>query len=269
MSDEVQNNFLTIVNAAAPNIPVYTLAGNHDMYSGGAPYYWLLTQLNGTPPLKPYRQQASYFCLRNAYWQILAMDTGLHDCDPDTVNSNVTYLEQSEMDWHADKLKNSDGRRTVVLSHHQLFTAFGDGVGQPDGGQALAYNPKLYSAFSPYLGGIALWLWGHEHNFEVFDSYIGLNKGRCTGASAIPVLQTDGPYGLIVNPDLQDQKALPALDSDAPQLSMNNDNVYFHSYAMMTLRAPGVMELPSRIDYYEVDSSNHGESELMFGKIIS
>ncbi len=29
--------FLTIVNANVPGIPIYTLSGNHDMYSGGAP----------------------------------------------------------------------------------------------------------------------------------------------------------------------------------------------------------------------------------------
>lgn len=268
MSDEVRDNFLTIINSAAPSIPVYTLSGNHDMYSGGAPYYWLLSQLNAAPSLRPYRQQASYFCLRNAYWQILAMDTGLHDNDPLTVTTNLTYLEDSEATWHADKLKNSGGRRTVVLSHHQLFTAFGDGVGQGTSGKALAFNPKLYSVFQPFIGNIALWLWGHEHNFEVFNPYVGLNKGRCIGASAIPVLEPQNPYGLIGDPDLQGQSALPTLTAGAPQLSMNSDKVYFHDYAVMTLRIPDGSALPSRIDYYELDSTEHGESELMFGEII-
>jgi Calcineurin-like phosphoesterase len=268
MSDEDRDNFLAIINSATPNIPVYTLSGNHDMYSGGAPYYWLLTQLNAAPSLRQYRQQASYFCLRNASWQILAMDTGFHDCDPATVATNVTFLEPSEATWHTDKLQNSGGRRSILLSHHQLFTAFGDGVGQGNSGKALAYNPRLYSVFQPFIGSIALWLWGHEHNFEVFDPYSGLNKGRCIGASAIPVLQSQDPYGPISNPDLQDQNALPALVPSVDQLSMNSDKVYFHNYALMTLRIPGGTTLPSRIDYYEVDSSNHGESELMFGEII-
>jgi predicted phosphodiesterase len=269
MSDEVRNNFLSLIYPVAQNIPVYTLSGNHDMYSGGTPYYWLLTQLNAAPSLSPYRQQASYFCLRNASWQILAMDTGLHDCDPATVTTNLTYLEKSEADWHADKLQNGGGRRTVIMSHHQLFTAFGDGVGQGNGGKPLAYNPRLYSVFQPFIGNIALWLWGHEHNFEVFNSYVGLNKGRCVGASAIPVLEPQDPYGVIGDPDLQDQKALPTLVSGVSQLSLNKDEAYFHNYAIMTLRTPGGASLPSRIDYYELDSCNHGESELIFGEIIS
>lgn len=238
------------------------------MYSGGAPYYWLLTQLNAAAALRPYRQTASYFCLRNANWQILAMDTGLHDCDPATVATNLTYLEDQEAAWHVDKLKSSENRRTIVLSHHQLFTAFGDGVGQL-AGKTLGYNPKLYSVFQPFMADIALWLWGHEHNFEVFQPYIGLDKGRCVGASAIPVLEIENPYGAIADPDLQGQTDLPRLVSGLAELSMNSDTAYFHNYAILTLRIPGGSMLPSRIDYYEVDSNNHGESELMFGEIIS
>jgi len=171
-------------------------------------------------------------------------------------------------DWHVDKLKNFAGR-TILLSHRQLFTAFGDGVGKGESGKTLAYNPKLYSAFQPFMKSVALWLWGHEHNFEVFEPYIGLDKGRCIGAAAIPVLKEQSPYGQIGDPDLQGQTVVPTLKQGIAQLSMNNDNVYFHDYAIMTLRAPGGATPPSRIDYYEVDSVNHGASELMFGEAIS
>jgi hypothetical protein len=95
-ADEFRTNFLDPINAAAPNIPVYTVSGNHDMYAGGDPFYWVLSQLNVTPALKPYRQEASYFCLRSVNWKILAMDTGLDDCDPFTVTSNVMFLDPKE-----------------------------------------------------------------------------------------------------------------------------------------------------------------------------
>lgn len=268
MPDEVRDNFLTIVDSAAPGIPVYTLSGNHDMYSGGAPYYSLLTQLNAAPSLQAYRQQASFFCLRNADWQILVMDTGLHDSGPATVDTNVTFLEDSEAAWHVDKLQNSGGRRTIVLSHHQLITAFCDGIGRGTSGKALAYNPNLFGIFEKYMSRIALWLWGHEHNFAAFNPYLGLNKGRCIGASAIPVLEAQNPYELIAAPDLQGQASLPTTVSGVGQLSLNKDNEYYHGYAILTLRPPRAGTLPSRIDYYEVDSDNHGESELMFGELI-
>ncbi|MGA2299644.1 MAG: metallophosphoesterase [Candidatus Acidiferrum sp.] len=266
--DEFRGNFLDPINAIAPNIPVYTLSGNHDMYAGGAPFYGLLSQLNATPGLKPYQQKASYFCLRSANWQILAMDTGLHDCDLSTVTTNVTYLDPQEEVWHVDKLKNAGGRQTILLSHNQPFTAFGDGIGQGPSGKPLAYNPKLYSVFGPFLNNIALWLWGHEHNFEVFNPYLGLKKGRCVGAAAIPCLKAENPYGLIQNPDLQGQSALPSLAPGVMELSVNSDGWYFHNYAILTLRSPKSQFKDSKIEYYELDAANQGSSILMGGENI-
>ena len=196
------------------------------------------------------------------------MDTGLHDCDPFTVTSNITFLDSQEAAWHIDKLTNAGGRQTILLSHHQLFTAFGDGIGQGMTGRDLAYNPELYSVFGPYLNNIALWLWGHEHNFEFFNPYLGLNKGRCIGASAIPCLKNQNPYGLIQNPDLQGQAALPTLGSTMLPLSVNPAGVYFHNYAILTLRSPQSQIKASKIEYYETDSSNHGPSMLMGGEPI-
>jgi len=267
-ADEDRSNFLNLINSAAPNIPVYTMSGNHDMYSGGAPYYWLLGQLNTTPALQPFQQKASYFCLRSANWQILAMDTGLHDCNPFTVDSNITFLDPQEAAWHADKLNNAGGRRTIVLSHHQLFTAFLGGIGQGPAGKPLAYNPQLYSVFKPFLGNIGLWLWGHEHNFEFFSPYLGLNKGRCIGASAIPCLRAQNPYALIQNPDLQGQNALPTLAPGMLELAVNPDGAYYHNYAILKLESPASPIHDSIISYYELDSYNHGPSILMGGESI-
>jgi hypothetical protein len=265
---EFSGNFLDPINAIAPNIPVYTLSGNHDMYAGGAPFYWALSQLNATPALQPYQQKASYFCLRSANWQILAMDTGLHDLSPFTVAPNITFLDPKEEVWHVHKLNNAGGRQTILLSHHQLFTAFGHGIGQGRSGKPLAYNPKLYSVFGPFLGNIALWLWGHENNFEVFNPYLGLKKGRCVGASALPCYKAQNPYGLIQNPDLQGQSALPSLAPGVMELGINFYGWYFHNYAILTLRGPNSQFKDSKIEYYEVDSASQGPSILMYGEVI-
>jgi len=120
-SREVQERFLAVCRETPGlDIPIYSLSGNHDMYSGGQGYYWLLDQLG---------QPASYFCLRNDDWQLLAMDTGLHDADPGTVISNLTYLDERELAWQRDKIANAGGRKTILLSHHQLFSA--SAVSQP------------------------------------------------------------------------------------------------------------------------------------------
>ncbi len=230
--DEVNGNFLAVIRNAGVSIPVYTLTGNHDMYSGGAGYYWLIDQLG---------QPASYFCLRNDSWQFLAMDTGYHDSDPDDVNTNVTYLEPSEEAWHLDKIANSGGRKTVLLSHHQLFT-FAETCGSLNGA-ALAVNPRLQATFGPAIanGQIASWIWGHEHNFIVYQPFLGLNMSACIGAGALPVLVGDNPYS--VNPALTNPPPyIPAA------VLQNDGTIYNHVFGLITLNGSA-----GKIDYCQVN----------------
>ncbi len=70
------------------------------MYAGGGRYYTVLDMLG---------QPASYFCLRNDEWQFIALDTGLHDSDP--VARTATFLEDTEVEWLKDKVRNAGGRR--------------------------------------------------------------------------------------------------------------------------------------------------------------
>ena len=247
-SREVQERFLTVCQQTPGlNIPSYTLAGNHDMYSGGQGYYWLLDQLG---------QPASYFCLRNDDWQLLAMDTGLHDADPGMVISNLTYLDEQELAWQRDKIANAGGRKTILLSHHQLFSASG-GVGNTPAGKPLALNPRLYDAFADVLGQVALWMWGHEHNLVVYDEYAGLKRGRCNGSAAVPTLVAQNPY--TPDPNL----VLPAGQSAPPIMSAScrlgdNGEFYYHAYAMLTLKGKA-----ADISYYQIPGEN-APRELIF-----
>ncbi len=161
-----------------PSCRLFTLCGNHDMYAGGAPYYALLTRIN---------QPASFFCLRNDNWQILALDTGYNDFDPEHVDDSATWVQDfddaddpySELVWHGHKMRTAARRRTILMSHHQPFTR-----NAPIAGQAV--NLKLMHQFANWLPQIALWLWGHEHNQVLYTPFKGVMKGRCVGASAIP-----------------------------------------------------------------------------------
>ncbi len=179
-AEETQENFQAVCDQILPTkTRRFTLAGNHDMYSGGAPYYALLDKIG---------QPASFFCLRNANWQLLAMDTGYNDFNPLNVNQAITSLRQDavtdEAAWHLDKIQNSGGRKNIVMSHHQLFSATAI-CGK-------AVNGKLLNQLGGVLNQIALWVWGHEHSHIIFNPYSGLTRGRCIGASAIPV-PTDDP----------------------------------------------------------------------------
>ena len=119
---------------------------------------------------------ASYFCLRNEYWQLIGLDTALHD----RLGAGPTYLEDSELEWLKDKIENSAGRRTILLSHHQLFSSNDQFDGK-------SYNEVLYNQLAPILPKVDLWLWGHEHDLVIFGEYMNLKRGRCIGGSAFPV----------------------------------------------------------------------------------
>lgn len=236
---EEQSSFLDICRQVlGSDIPLFSLCGNHDMYSGGNGYYWLVDHIG---------QQASYFCLRNAGWQFLAMDTGHNDNDPLTVGSNMTSLMAvdgwSEADWHLSRIQEAEGRRTVLLSHHQLFSPFGS-VGNV-GSQPYAYNPALLGNFQSVLPKIAWWFWGHEHTLAVYDSYMGLERGRCLGASAVPVFTDQQKHENASG--LQTYKALP-LPTWAPKGVLgDNGTDYAHAFAIMTLK-----NASGNVDYYQV-----------------
>lgn len=246
---EAQANFLDICRTVlGAEFPLYTLCGNHDMYSGGNGYYWLLDQIG---------QQASYFCLRNQRWQLLAMDTGHQDCSPFTVSSNMTSLNPTEIAWHLGQIQNNEGRRTILLSHHQLFSAL-DSVGQVDG-KNYAYNPNLLSAFSGVLPAVELWFWGHEHTLTVYDTYMGLQRGRCVGCSAVPVFTGQQSYTARQDLTPLQPGVLPTWNTGA-QLG-NNGTDYNHAFALLTLA-----DKDAKVEYYEVPVG--GTSRLLYSEDV-
>lgn len=215
---EMENYFLNIWQNELDlaKTPTFTLAGNHDMYSGGGPYYELLDKLG---------QPASYFCLRNADWQFVAMDTGLHDAD--ALGSQPTFLEDTEVEWMQDKVQNAGGRKTVLLSHHQLFTAYED-----IGGGFL--NPKLNAQVSPILDKVTAWLWGHEHNQVIYQPFQGV-LARCIGHGAYPVGVTE----------IADQPAFPNVPLVDIKLA-KGPAFYSHGYCILELNGP-----TATVSYYQ------------------
>jgi len=248
---------------ATPKPLVFTLPGNHDRYAGSnGGYYELLKNLN-TAVGKP--QPNSYFVARNNFWQLVAMDTSFYDADPGATAAGtaLTKLVDQEVPWHLDKVNNNGAnvdkrvnpagaRGTVLLSHHQLYSF--TGVGKGGNGAPLAVNPNLVNALAPVFHLVDLWLWGHEHNLCIFEPYsIGpgqpLPKGRCVGASAVPMYLAQkpvAPANLVV----------PAGVAGPPRVVAgtglgDNGTVFNYCYAMITLAGPKLT-----IDYYQVDSTD-------------
>ena len=257
---EAELNFLGICNEvfdrSGGHLPIYNLTGNHDMYAGGVGYFNLLAKLNPSPPfLAEQAQPASFFCLRSlsGTFQLLAMDTSLHDADPFQVSADVTWLEPAEAAWHLDKINSfhEAAGKTILLSHHQLFTAF-DPIGPAEqrAPELQAYNPNLLHTFRDVLeaGKVAAWFWGHEHNLGIYAPYGPLKYGRCIGHGAIPVEKDQepntpsprisNPPQLVRRPDTGEPVTLPLAADGA---------MYQHGYVILRLND---LARTAQADYY-------------------
>ncbi len=215
---EMTNYFLNIWKSELDltRVKTFTLAGNHDMYSGGGAYYELLGDLG---------QPASYFCLRNDDWQFVALDTGLHDVD--ALGGKPTFLEATEVEWLNDKISTAGDRKTVLLSHHQLFTAF-----EEIGGQFM--NQTLNGQVGSILPKVTVWFWGHEHNQVIYKPFQGV-LGRCIGHGAYPVGITEIPD----KPKFPDVPLEPVTLAKGPSF-------YSHGYLVMDLDGPS-----ASVSYYQ------------------
>ena len=236
---EANDNFLAVCrHVLGATTPLYSLCGNHDMYSGGAGYYWLIDHIG---------QKSSYFCLENNDWLFLAMDTGYNDHDPLTVATNMTALVNlpgwSEANWHLNKIRQAGKHRIGVFSHHQSFSPFSS-VGSLNG-KAHAYNPNLYANFQSILQKIDIWFWGHEHTLALYDPYMDLQRGRCVGASAVPVFTNQQKYATATGLQTLNNGPMPTWNPSA--ILGDNGTDYNNGFAILTLKGP-----VATVNYYQV-----------------
>jgi len=169
----------------------FALNGNHEMYANGTPYFTKFLPTLGLPDGAG--QLASFFCLETEFWRILAIDTGYNSVGIPVlsqiplINSipfigGDCHLEKKLLQWLRDVVKPQGNRKaTLLLSHHQYFTAFPD--------HAYAKPAKQLMEF--FAGQEVVWLWGHEHRMGIYGKFNlsgGITAyGRCVGHGGMPV----------------------------------------------------------------------------------
>ncbi len=213
--DEMQERFLDVCDAVfGASMPTrFSLSGNHDMYSGGVGYYWLVDQLD---------QKASYFALQNEAWLFIGMDTGVHDYNPLQGGTAASFLMSAEADWINNLVAKKGNRKVVFLSHHPLFSAY-----DPISGTSV--NNLLLNQLRDSIPNVTAWFWGHEHRLGVYDPFQTLQRGRCLGHAAVPVFAD--PPG-----DPPQLAGVPVHLENGKPLDMGTANgVYKHGFAIMTL----------------------------------
>jgi hypothetical protein len=172
---EVKKHFLKywpVKIEEADEITSWAVNGNHEMYSGGHAYFDTLLE---DPRFKGHKnhdgENSSIFSLVNSKWRMLGIDSAWEEHDlvspqPQWIRSQIREAEQA-------------GQKVILLSHHQLFSAF-----EPGGEKMVAAlgdlleSPKIHS-----------WFWGHEHRCAAYKNYMNIRFARLVGHSGVPVYQ--------------------------------------------------------------------------------
>jgi len=195
---EVAENFLGVAGGSYEpvgfpkgSVGTLALAGNHELYCGGRPYFKQVLPYCETGTGKA--QQASFFCLETEHWRIIGLDTGYNSAGTRILGSLPLvqriplfgadcHLETKLLDWLCVNVKPQESRKaTILLSHHQYFGAFKDAV--------FPRPAKQLKEF--FAGQDVVWIWGHEHRLAIYDLYSPDGNlrcyGRCLGNGGMPV----------------------------------------------------------------------------------
>ena len=163
----------------------FALNGNHEMFARGNGYFErMLPALGPIANGAASGQKASFFCLENDFWRIIALDTGYNSIGLPLLE----YIFQPDcalppelMHWLETVVQPQpdDPRGIVLLSHHQYYS------------QSDQWYPKPATQLARFFAHPVLWFWGHEHRMAIYNEY-GVENGirafgRCIGHGGMPV----------------------------------------------------------------------------------
>jgi hypothetical protein len=190
---EVSENFLGIANPENCYKPckwplgskgTFALNGNHEMYARGIGYFDLVLPAMGLRHGdRQLGQSASFFCLDNAHWRVIGLDTGYNSIGIPFLENLIPpdcALPEPLIAWLRDVVfRENDTRGVVLLSHHQYYSRFD------------AWYTRQAEQLAAFIQRPVLWFWGHEHRLAVYEKFQTGNGiaayGRCIGHGGMPV----------------------------------------------------------------------------------
>ncbi len=202
----------------------FALNGNHEMYARGSAYFdVLLPQLGLTAGPA---QRASFFCLENAHWRILALDTAYTSVGwplleelPLRPFAPAYDLTRAQLRWLREVVRpERDARGLIILTHHPPCSRFERGF------------PQTARQLARLIRRPVLWFWGHEHRLAVYEPFTidGLEiHGRCIGHGGMPVE---------LRPQVRDARARLAFTDARSYENSEGIEVGYNGYALLRLR---------------------------------
>jgi len=158
------------------SIASFAMNSNHEMYSGGGPYF---NETVGGPMFNKLQSPFSFFALENANWIIVGLDSAYE------ANVLKLYMDGSigktqqpaflrDIATRANKKK-----KVVILTHHEGLQEDGDPThAKPLYGEVM----NAFAGFDPP----AYWYWGHVHAGVAYKPLDNGLRCRCAGHGALP-----------------------------------------------------------------------------------
>ncbi|MFN0111576.1 MAG: metallophosphoesterase family protein [Blastocatellia bacterium] len=169
---EFEKYFESLLDPILDDTTLFALNSNHEMYSGGKPYFDYIKRRRIEHPVKQ-KQEGSYFCLRSEKFQIIGIDTAFF--------GHGRYREDELKDWLEMVLR--EGRRTgrvnILLSADHPYD-FSDE-------KLTKLLRKDLKELVIEAGLVDLWFWGNTHYCALYNHKSGLPfVGSCIGHGGYP-----------------------------------------------------------------------------------
>ncbi|MCP4396901.1 MAG: hypothetical protein GY801_06335 [bacterium] len=248
---EFRDNFEKPLKPILKDTSLFTINANHEMYSGGIPYFNYIDSRREAHPDRQ-KQEGSYFCLKSERFQIIGIDTDYHH--------RSRYKDRRFKEWLGARLR--EGRRdkqiNILLSSNEPYEYGEKGV-------TLLFEDLGRFVRKDKL--VDLWFWGNTHYCALFDwtkrtPFIG----SCIGHGGYP-------YTRKTRDDKKEKKTpAPVLFLETagrfPKSTGLRKNRGNNGYCVLRLHADGKVEL-KYIDWmgnprYEITFSKpNGQDRLL------
>jgi hypothetical protein len=154
----------------------FTLNSNHEMYSGGEPYF---NEAVGGPVFNKFQSPFSFFALENTNWIIVGLDSA-YNAEVLKLYMDGSLGDNAQLPFLGSLAQK--GKKVIVLTHHN---------GLPESGVQPAQPLKLFTDVIGAFDGArppAYWYWGHVHAGVAYKPLKDHNdlRCRCVGHAALP-----------------------------------------------------------------------------------
>jgi hypothetical protein len=201
------------------------LNSNHEMYSGGKPYF--LTSLDS--PLFSLQQHCSFFALESTDWIIVGLDSAYYSDEMELYMHGSLGKDGAQVNFL--RQQTGKGKKVIVLTHRDGLVQDGSGPEKGANGAAPLYSQVL-SAFPPGMCP-AYWYWAHVHSAVVYRPQDCGVQCRCCGHGALP--QGDPSGALNGKKNVLWYQSGSAHDPDIPQRILNG-------FVFLSLDGPVIRE---------------------------